>query len=171
VVAVSAVGVRAWWPTSDDRPAVAATDAAHPAAPSCWGPDRAASGQLAQTDEDEATALDPTPRDQGEARLHATDANLSTVFLGVRATSDDRARIERLLMASPAVEWFCFRSKATAYQRFVAVFADAPDLIEATDPESLPESYVIRIGSPGDAPALEDTLRTLPGVDSVVTHR
>lgn len=61
-----------------------------------------------------------------------------------------------------------FESRQQAYERFKAQFCNAPDLIAATKPETLPESYTITLANPTDFAAVYTLIEGMAGVEDVV---
>ncbi len=89
-----------------------------------------------------------------------------------------QAEIEALhadLEAHPLVAEAVFESREEAYDRFVEVFEDQEELLEMLDPETLPESFRVRLADPqaylDDPDHLEPlftSFATRPEVDEVV---
>jgi len=64
------------------------------------------------------------------------------------ATPEQKAAIESDLRSDPLVDHFVFEDKAEAYAKFKVLFASAPDLVNLTKVESLPESYRVKLKDP-----------------------
>jgi cell division transport system permease protein len=71
------------------------------------------------------------------------------------ATPEQKAAIESELNADPLVDHWSFESKGEAYEKFRVLFASAPDLVELTKVESLPESYRVKLKDPNTFPQFE----------------
>jgi hypothetical protein len=92
-----------------------------------------------------------------------------TVFLKYDATPEQAAAVADVLRSSPVVESFHFEDRATAYERFKQIYVCAPDLVESTSVDSLPESFRATLRSAAGFLPLADLLERLHGVDSVVS--
>jgi FtsX extracellular domain len=90
------------------------------------------------------------------------------VFLTGNHTAAERAAVESRLRTLTVVTAVEFISHEQAYREFAQHFCQAPDLVAATKPESLPESVVVTIRDPGDFPAVAKAVGAMPGVVDVV---
>jgi cell division protein FtsX len=100
---------------------------------------------------------------------HAGAGYQVTVFLSTNASDADKHAIEAALRDLRPVDGIRFENRQEAWQRFKEEFKDAPDLVQATRPENLPESYRLKVAELHPVcPALQ-RIRQLPGVDDVVT--
>jgi cell division transport system permease protein len=91
----------------------------------------------------------------------------ATIYLRSNITDAEQRRVEAAIGAVPGVSEIAYESSQQAYERFKAQFADAPDLVAATRPDSLPASYRFRLPRTGAGAAVND-LSTLPGVSDVL---
>jgi cell division protein FtsX len=87
------------------------------------------------------------------------------------ADADPQARVGAILHDSPAVESAYFETREEAWERFKRQFSDAPDLVAATKPESLPESWRFVVRCSVDYSSVEAQLDAVPGVDVVRLDR
>lgn len=94
-----------------------------------------------------------------------------SIFLEAAVTVDQKAAIEEKLKSDPEVQSVTFESKDEAYKRFKELFADSPDLVENTKPESLPESFRIKLKDPAQASTVDREYKDAPGVDVVSTQQ
>jgi len=90
------------------------------------------------------------------------------VFLNDTHTPAEKAAIETRLRSLTVVIVVEFVDYQEAYREFAWRFCHAPDLVAATKPESLPESFVVTIRDPGDFPAVAKAVGAMPGVMDVV---
>jgi hypothetical protein len=90
------------------------------------------------------------------------------VFLLPTTGSAEAAAVEARLRGVKGVSTIGFVDREQQWQRFVAQFCDAPDLVAATKPETLPEAFVVTLVSPGDYSAVKDAVASMPGVSDVV---
>jgi cell division transport system permease protein len=78
----------------------------------------------------------------------------------VSATDAQKAAIEDALKAdmtgpNPLVQGYEFETKDEAFRKFAILYASTPDLVELTKPESLPESYRVKLWDPNRYPDFE----------------
>lgn len=98
----------------------------------------------------------------------AANSRRIRVFLNTSSTPAQRATVESVLRNLNVVDSYTFEDRQTAWQRFVAQFCNARDLVAATKPESLPESFTVELHSPADYSTLDNSIEHLPGVAAVV---
>ena len=86
-------------------------------------------------------------------------------------TSDAlRGQVGNLLGRTPQVTDYHYESKQQAYERFKEQFRDAPDLVAATRPDSLPASWRFTLRCAADFPTVQERLTwAVPGVDVLCT--
>ena len=69
-----------------------------------------------------------------------------SMFLKAEGTTpEQKAAIEADLNSDPLVAGVSFETKDEAYEKFKVLFASAPDLVNLTKSESLPESYRVKL--------------------------
>jgi cell division protein FtsX len=97
-------------------------------------------------------------------RAHRYDV---TVFLKRDATAEQKTAIESALHTLHPDGAIDLETRDEAYARFKEIFKDAPDLVQSTKAESLPESYrlVVRANAFPCPPV--QTIDKLPGVDDI----
>jgi cell division protein FtsX len=97
-------------------------------------------------------------------------AYLPNTYTPGQLTVDDvRNRAQDVLRQSPAVLAYSYESNEQAYERFKEQFKDAPDLIAATRPETLPASYRFTLRCASDYPVIRPRLMNIPGNGVYVT--
>lgn len=117
------------------------------------------------------STCDGGPADvKGSPGVRPVRGRYLTVFLAQYATAGQVAAVRDLLTSSPLVESFHFETREAAYERLKQIYACAPDLIEATKAESLPESFRVTVHSETGFVPLADLLERMAGVDAVVSN-
>src|SRR5215470_16264840 len=91
-----------------------------------------------------------------------------SMFLKVSDVTDDQKKaIETDLNADMAegglVDHWQFETKEQAYENFKVIFAAVPELTELTKPESLPESYRVKLRDPNNFDAFKDKYQKFIG--------
>src|SRR5262245_12064099 len=95
-----------------------------------------------------------------------------TVFLKTTGTTDDqKAALSSAIGADPLVQTFSFETRQQAYERFKEIYANAPDLVNQTRPESLPESYRVKLKDPNTFDQFKNKYLTMDGVDTIIDQK
>jgi cell division protein FtsX len=104
----------------------------------------------------------------GCSKAAAQESSAVKVFLSNDVTDDQRNTVNLSLHAMPSVRDISFKTRQQAYEEFKQQFKDAPDLVAATAPDALPESFKATVTDGSFIDAIETVLVALPGVDRVV---
>jgi cell division transport system permease protein len=96
-----------------------------------------------------------------------------SVFLTTDVTAAQRKGVEERLRATPDVAEVVYESKDEAYAKFRELWKDDPDFIASVEPDSLPESFRVRMTDLAAyrrtrTDAYQAELKALPGVQDVV---
>ena len=94
-----------------------------------------------------------------------------TIFLETTVTAPQKEALQAKLESDSEIKSIVYESKQEAYERFKELFAESPDLVENTKPESLPESFRIKLKNPSEANAVDGKYKKDPGVDQVSTQQ
>jgi cell division transport system permease protein len=96
-----------------------------------------------------------------------------TIFLKTQEaeTVAHRDAIDVDLRQDPLVLTYDFEDQQEAYERFKAIYANAPELVEATKPESLPESFRIKLKDPGSFEAFDEKYKGREGIDRIIDQK
>jgi len=94
-----------------------------------------------------------------------------SIFLKSDITQDQRSSLQNDLQGDPLVQSVIYESKDQAYQRFTTQFRDAPDLVAATKPDSLPESFRVKLRDPKKVQQLADEFRSKDGISEIVDQQ
>src|SRR5262245_52697463 len=94
-----------------------------------------------------------------------------SIFLADDITDDPRQQLGDQLRADPLVKSVIYESKDEAYRRFSTNFADEPDLVNSTKPESLPESYRVSLNDVTQFQQIYDKYKNTPGIGEIVDQR
>jgi FtsX extracellular domain len=90
------------------------------------------------------------------------------VFLALTTTPAQKAAVQARLQGLRGVATFEFEDRQDAWYRFNEAFCYVPELVAATKPEMLPESFVVTLRQPSDYDAVKDAVGAMPGVEAVV---
>lgn len=91
-----------------------------------------------------------------------------SIFLSPEISEEERAELDQALAADPLVADYFFESQDEAYEQFRSLFADQPDLIEAVDPQSLPESFRVKLTDPEQFQQIEARYGQAAGITDIV---
>ena len=95
-----------------------------------------------------------------------------SIFLKTDVTEDQKNTLDAALKSDPLVKQpVTFETKEEALKKFQQQFKDAPDLIKATKPESLPASFRVQLKDPQQYQKIYDQYKAKDGVDDIVDQR
>jgi cell division transport system permease protein len=83
------------------------------------------------------------------------------------ATNVDRDAISAALSANPAVQKVYYESQAEAFAEFKILFKDSPEIVKNVKPESLPDSYRVKLKNPDNVAVIASDMQGRPGVSEV----
>jgi cell division transport system permease protein len=94
-----------------------------------------------------------------------------TIFVKKDATDAQKAALNSDLVADPLVAHVEFEDKEKAFQRFQEIYKDAPDLVQSTPRDSMPESYRVKLKDPNQFDAIKAKFATKDGVESIIDQK
>src|SRR4051812_39985988 len=94
-----------------------------------------------------------------------------SVFLKADVTDDQRNNLESALKSNALVKSYDHETKDAAWKRFQEQFKDAPDLVAATKPDSLPESFRIKLKDPNKVQDFSQQFGTQDGVSDIIDQK
>ncbi|NJC71570.1 ABC transporter permease [Planosporangium thailandense] len=94
-----------------------------------------------------------------------------SIFLKTDVTEAQRTSLQSDLKGDPLVQNVIYESRDTAWQRFKTQFKDAPDLVNATKPDSLPESFRVKLKNPEKFQAIYNKYNNRDGISEIVDQR
>jgi cell division transport system permease protein len=96
-----------------------------------------------------------------------------SIFVKDGITADQRAALDSSLHSDPLIATVTHETKADAYARFREQFKDSPELVANVQPDTLPESYRVKLKDPTkyNQAAAKYNPQRFPGVDQVVDQR
>ena len=108
---------------------------------------------------------DALGREVGYRELEEPDVE---VFMEVRATPKQLAKVRGEVKRWPTVRRFAVLDQRDAYEVFSELFHDERELVENTDPRSLPRSFRVDLVSRDGRVDFQRRFESLPGVDNVI---
>jgi cell division transport system permease protein len=95
-----------------------------------------------------------------------------TVFLKTTGvTQPQKDALSAAIGSDPLVESVTFETKQQAYERFRQIYASAPDLINQTQADSLPESFRVKLKDPNTFDQFQAKYATMDGVDTIIDQK
>jgi cell division transport system permease protein len=103
--------------------------------------------------------------------VYFENVEVSVFLKTLDVTPEQKAAIQSQLDGDDLVQRFEFETKEQAYNRFKEIYAAAPELIEQTKPESLPESYRVKLKDPNAFETFKAKYANMPGVDTIIDQK
>jgi cell division transport system permease protein len=94
-----------------------------------------------------------------------------SIFLKGDITDPQRTALETALKGDPLVKSVIHETKQQAWSNFQKQFKDAPDLVAATKPDSLPESYRVQLKDPKKFSVIDAEFKGKEGIDDIVDQQ
>jgi cell division transport system permease protein len=94
-----------------------------------------------------------------------------SIFLKTDVTDEQRSSLDTDLKADPLVDWVKYVSKEAAYDEFKTQFKEAPDLVNATKPDSLPESFRVKLKNPKKFLEIDERYKGREGISEIVDQQ
>ncbi|MGC9666845.1 permease-like cell division protein FtsX [Planosporangium sp. 12N6] len=94
-----------------------------------------------------------------------------SIFLKNEVTEEQRASLQSDLKSDPLVQNVIYESREVAYQRFQDQFKDAPALVSSTKPDSLPESFRVKLRDATKFQAIFDKYNGRDGISEIIDQR
>jgi cell division transport system permease protein len=103
--------------------------------------------------------------DQFEANVEVS------VYLLDNISPDQQQNLQTMLQGMPEVQNVRFESKQEAYQRFLRLFHNQPDLVNNVSPNALPASFRVKLKDPEKFQLIQTRLQGQPGIHQIVDLR
>jgi cell division transport system permease protein len=94
-----------------------------------------------------------------------------SIFLQTNVTEAQRQQIDSAIAASPLVKERTYETKAQALERFKQLWADSPDFVNSVGPDSLPESFRVKLKDPQKYKTFADQIQGMQGVKDIIDQR
>ncbi|HLL66290.1 MAG TPA: permease-like cell division protein FtsX [Micromonosporaceae bacterium] len=107
----------------------------------------------------------------GQMKTFFYDKIEVSIFLRPDVTGDQRDGLRTKLEDDELVQQLIYESKEQAFSRFRQQFRDAPDLVNATKPDALPESFRVKLKDPTKYKAIYEGYKEMPGISEIVDQQ
>lgn len=95
----------------------------------------------------------------------ATDVS---IFLRTDITNQQRLDLNTTLQADPLVRSVRFESREQAYAKYMALWEDTPDLVQAVTADQMPESFRVKLAEPSQYTTFVAGLKNMRGIDEII---
>jgi len=94
-----------------------------------------------------------------------------SIFLRDDVTEAQRSAITQAIDTNTLVLSKTYETKAQAFEKFKVLWRDSPDFVKSVGPDSLPESFRVKLKDPEQYQAFADQIKDLPGIQDIVDQR
>jgi cell division transport system permease protein len=94
-----------------------------------------------------------------------------SVFLREDVTEAQRAAITQAIDGNALVQSKTYETREQAFEKFKVLWRDSPDFVKSVGPNSLPESFRVKLKDPEQYQAFADQIKDLPGIQDIVDQR
>jgi cell division transport system permease protein len=94
-----------------------------------------------------------------------------SIFLTNDVSAEQRDGLQNDLKSDPLVQSVTHESKEQAYTNFRQLYREAPDLVESVKPDTLPESFRVKLKNPEQFQQISDKYRDRAGIDQIIDQR
>ena len=94
-----------------------------------------------------------------------------SVFLREDVTEAQRSSLNQVIEQNPLVQDKVYESREDAWKKFQVLWADSPDFVKSVGPESLPESFRVKLKDPEQYQAFADQIKGQQGIADIVDQR
>ena len=94
-----------------------------------------------------------------------------SIFLRSDVTDAQRSAIDQQISSNPLVSNKTYETRAEAFTRFQQLWADSPDFVKSVGPDSLPESFRVKLRDPEQYQPFADQMQGLPGIQEIIDQR
>lgn len=96
-----------------------------------------------------------------------------SIFLKADITDEQRSALDGELRADPLVAQggVTYESREEAYENFRQLYRDSPDLVESVKPDTLPESFRVKLKDPQKFKEISERYKDKAGVDDIVDQK
>jgi hypothetical protein len=118
-----------------------------------------------------AAAMMPVAAPSCTQKPVPSDATDAIVFLRPEVTDRQRAALDVALRADPRLGAVEYQSHQQAFERFQALWADNPDLVDAVSPAQLPEEFRVRLTAASLFVEVRAQYASMDGVEQIIGRR
>ena len=94
-----------------------------------------------------------------------------SIFLREDVSDAQRNAINQAIDSNALVESKTYETREQAFEKFKVLWRDSPDFIKSVGPDSLPESFRVKLKDPEQYKAFADQLQGQQGIQDIVDQR
>jgi len=94
-----------------------------------------------------------------------------SIFLRPDVTEAQRQAIDQAISSNPLVADKTYETQKQAFERFQALWADSPDFVKSVGPNSLPESFRVKLKDPEKYKEFSDQMAPMQGIQDIIDQR
>ena len=94
-----------------------------------------------------------------------------SIFLREDVTDAQRTAINQALDTNPLVQSKEYETRQQAFEKFKVLWRDSPDFIKSVGPDSLPESFRVKLKDPEKYKQFADEIQGQQGIQDIVDQR
>lgn len=94
-----------------------------------------------------------------------------SVFLRTDITAAQRQAIDSAIAQSPLVKERTYETREQAFKRFQELWQDSPDFVKSIGPNSLPESFRVKLKDPEKYKTFADQIQGMQGIQDIIDQR
>jgi cell division transport system permease protein len=94
-----------------------------------------------------------------------------SVFLRTDITDAQRQAIDSAIAQSPLVKERTYETREQAFKRFQELWQDSPDFVKSIGPNSLPESFRVKLKDPEKYKTFADQIQGMQGIQDIIDQR
>jgi cell division transport system permease protein len=94
-----------------------------------------------------------------------------SIFLRTDVTDAQRSAIDQAISSSPLVLSRTYETREQAFARFKELWQDSPDFVKSIGPNSLPESFRVKLKDPEKYKTFADQIQSMQGIQDIIDQR
>jgi cell division transport system permease protein len=94
-----------------------------------------------------------------------------SIFLREDVTEAQRTAINQAIDGNPLVQSKTYETREEAFEKFKVLWRDSPDFINSVGPDSLPESFRVKLKDPEQYAAFAEQMQGQQGIQDIVDQR
>jgi cell division transport system permease protein len=94
-----------------------------------------------------------------------------SIFLREDVTDPQRSAINQAIDSNPLVDGKTYETREQAFEKFKVLWRDSPDFIKSVGPDSLPESFRVKLKDPEQYAVFAKQMEGQQGIQDIVDQR
>ncbi|GID26692.1 permease-like cell division protein FtsX [Paractinoplanes brasiliensis] len=94
-----------------------------------------------------------------------------SIFLRTDVTDGQRQQIDSAISSNPLVANSTYETREQALERFKQLWKDSPEFVNSVGPNSLPESFRVKLKNPETYKTFTDQMKGMQGIQDIIDQR